>query len=344
MGNMSYVVATMKKMKIENLGGIQRHNQREFKNHSNKEIDPSRTNQNYDLVNSRPINYQEKIMDYINANKKSTRAVRKDAVIVDEWIISSDNEFFKGIDNPESVRAYFETAKRYFEKNYGESNIKYANVHLDETTPHMHMGIVPLTKDGRLSSKTFFTRQELKKIQDDLPKYMQEHGFAVERGHEDGERKKLTVKEYKDMQREKKEFDAEIRSMALDVISEVRPETKVKDEVFDKHRQKTNDLVSFSNRYGFESRPVATPEGRNQIGDWFSLKILMDLAKKYAQEFFQKLRKRKEEIDKKTSELRKMQEKEIPLVQEQINAKQQELDNYKAHQMWNMRNNRGPKL
>lgn len=341
---MSYIVATMKKMKIENLGGIQRHNQREFKNHSNKEIDPSRTNRNYDLVNSSPINYQEKIMDYINANKKSERAVRKDAVIVDEWIISSDNEFFKGINNPERVRAYFETAKRYFEKSYGESNIKYANVHLDETTPHMHMGIVPLTKDGRLSSKTFFTRQELKKIQDDLPKYMQAHGFSVERGHEDGERKKLTVKEYKDMQREKKEFDAEIRSMALDVISEVRPEAKVKDEVFNKHKQKTNDFASFSDRYGFEAEPVATPEGRNQIGDWINLKVLVEMAKKYAQEFFEKIRKRKEEIDKKTNELRKMQEKEIPLVQEQINAKQQELDNYKAHQMWNMRNNIGPKL
>ena len=30
----------------------------------------------------------------------------------------------------------------------------YAQVHLDETTPHMHLGIVPM-KDGRLSGKLF---------------------------------------------------------------------------------------------------------------------------------------------------------------------------------------------
>lgn len=29
----------------------------------------------------------------------------------------------------------------------------YATVHLDEKTPHMHFGIVPITQDGRLSAK-----------------------------------------------------------------------------------------------------------------------------------------------------------------------------------------------
>ena len=29
----------------------------------------------------------------------------------------------------------------------------YAQVHLDETTPHMHLGIVPMS-EGKLSSKT----------------------------------------------------------------------------------------------------------------------------------------------------------------------------------------------
>ncbi|PJH69118.1 hypothetical protein CVR96_28005, partial [Salmonella enterica subsp. enterica serovar Typhimurium] len=48
---MSYVVARMQKMKADNLVGIGNHNQRRTKNHSNQDIDISKSHLNYDLVN-----------------------------------------------------------------------------------------------------------------------------------------------------------------------------------------------------------------------------------------------------------------------------------------------------
>lgn len=39
------------------------------------------------------------------------------------------------------------------EEEYGKENLLYATVHMDEITPHMHYGVVPITKDGRLSAK-----------------------------------------------------------------------------------------------------------------------------------------------------------------------------------------------
>ena len=48
------------KDEIRNLGGIERHNQRTFENHSNPDIDPEKQDLNYDLVNDEPINYKEK--------------------------------------------------------------------------------------------------------------------------------------------------------------------------------------------------------------------------------------------------------------------------------------------
>ena len=54
---------------------------------------------------------------------------------------------------------------------------------MDESTPHMHLGIVPM-RDGKLSSKAMFDREELKKIQDELPQYLNEQGFELERGQE----------------------------------------------------------------------------------------------------------------------------------------------------------------
>ena len=155
---MSKIVARMAKMKTGNLQGIQRHNQRETTNHSNKDIDISRSFLNYDLVHSQPINYQNTIKHIIDSQRISQRAVRKDAVLVDEWIITSDLTFFEDKSN---IKEFFQDTVTYFADRCGQQNIAYAMVHLDETTPHMHLGIVPMI-DGKLSSKAMFDRSALK--------------------------------------------------------------------------------------------------------------------------------------------------------------------------------------
>ena len=193
---MSYIVARMEKMKVGNLGGAYRHNERIFKNHSNKDIDPNRSHLNYELTDrDRSVSYEKQIKNYVNETKISKRAIRKDAVLCDEWVITSDKTFFEKLDQ-EKTRDFFETAKNYFAENYGKENIAYASVHLDESTPHMHMGVVPF-ENGKLSSKAMFDREELKKIQDELPKYMNEHGFDLQRGELNSEAKHKTVAEFK---------------------------------------------------------------------------------------------------------------------------------------------------
>ena len=89
------MVARMQKMKSGNLGGIERHNQRTFENHSNPDIDPEKQDLNYDLVNDEPINYKEKIQEIIDTQRESQRAIRKDAVLVNEWILLAIKNFLK---------------------------------------------------------------------------------------------------------------------------------------------------------------------------------------------------------------------------------------------------------
>ncbi|MDN6390256.1 MAG: plasmid recombination protein, partial [Lactococcus lactis] len=137
---MSMIVARMQKMKSGNLVGIGNHNQRKTENHTNKEIDPSLSKLNYDLVN-RTENYKRDIEKFINENKSTKRAVRKDAVLINEWIISSDSKFFKDLTQQET-KNFFASAKDYFAENFGEENIRYAIVHLYETPPHKNKGIV----------------------------------------------------------------------------------------------------------------------------------------------------------------------------------------------------------
>lgn len=208
MRTMSFVVARMTKLKADNLVGIGNHDQRKTTNHSNEDIDVSRSHLNYDLVAGRTDNFKTDIEAYINENKASKRAVRKDAVLVNEWILTSDKDFFEQLDEVET-RKYFETAKQYFADNYGDDNIRYAVVHLDEKTPHMHMGIVPFDDDRKLSAKRIFNREALQRIQEELPQYLKENGFDVQRGNKNKERKNLSVPEYKTMREDLKKIETE---------------------------------------------------------------------------------------------------------------------------------------
>ena len=49
---MSYLVATMKKMKAENLLGVFMHDFRLTKNHANEQIDVSKSADNFDLIDN----------------------------------------------------------------------------------------------------------------------------------------------------------------------------------------------------------------------------------------------------------------------------------------------------
>lgn len=223
---MSYCVARMEKMKSDNLVGIGNHNQRRFSNHSNKDIDVSKSHLNYDILD-KVKSYKTDIEGYINANKSSKRAVRKDAVLVCEWIITSDSDFFESM-SPADTREYFQTAIDFFAERYGSKNLMYAQVHLDERTPHMHLGIVPFDKDNKLTAKTMFDREALQDIQNELPRYMNERGFKVERGRAGSEAKHLTVQEYKDVQKEIKK-QSEVLDGVKKELESVKNVTRTKD-------------------------------------------------------------------------------------------------------------------
>jgi hypothetical protein len=67
---------------------------------------------------------------------------------------------------------------------------------MDEKTPHMHLGVVPM-RDGKLQGKNVFNRVELQWIQDEFPKHMQKQGFDLQRGEKGSDREHLTTQEFK---------------------------------------------------------------------------------------------------------------------------------------------------
>src|SRR5699024_6636473 len=173
--HMSYAVCRMQKVKSAGLKGMQFHNKRERESRTNEDIDRERTHENYDVQNDENINYNEREKDIIDSQKTGTRKTRKDAVLVNELIVTSDRDVFERLYQEEQKRFYEESYKLISER-YGKKNIAYATVHNDEQTPHMHLGVVPM-RDGKLQGKNVFNRQELLWLQDKFPEHMKKQGF-----------------------------------------------------------------------------------------------------------------------------------------------------------------------
>ena len=198
---MSTLVLHMSKFKKDAIRGIQSHNRRERESHSNPDIDYNRSAGNYDLHESASDNYAQAIQNRID-DLLMVKAVRKDAVHMCGLIVSSDKSFFTRMGKVET-RRFFEEAAAYLTDFVGKENVISAMVHMDEKTPHMHFLHVPVTQDGRLSANSIYTRASLKKLQTELPSYLQSRGFDIQRGVEQkpgSAKKHLDTREFKQQQ------------------------------------------------------------------------------------------------------------------------------------------------
>lgn len=194
---MSYSVIRMQKFKMHDVKGLQIHNQREKESNTNPDIEEKRTRENYELHNEGRINYRERIEEIYRENVTSGLTRRKDAVVQCEFMVTSDRQFFDGLESKEQER-FFEESYKFLRDRYGKENVIHATVHLDEKTPHMHVGIVPI-RDGRLSAKRIFDRRELKSLQTDYNAHVREKGFDLQRG-EPSDRKHIETTRWKAQQ------------------------------------------------------------------------------------------------------------------------------------------------
>jgi hypothetical protein len=189
-----YAVVHMMKIKSGAVGGIQSHNNREHEPKTNPDVDMSRSEDNYDLI---PCdNYKRSIKEKLSNLVESSRAVRKDAVVVCNFIVTSDNETMDAL-GADRQREFFQDSVKWFSDRYGADRVLNATVHMDETTPHLHIGVMPITQDGRLSAKAIFTKTEMKAIQTEFARDVGEK-YGLERGVEGSERTHLSEARFKE--------------------------------------------------------------------------------------------------------------------------------------------------
>ena len=172
-------ITTFAKYKGPEISNIEAHNERKKEKYaSNPDIDNSRKNLNYHLIE--PVGkYRAESNRLIEEYGCRTR---KDSVRVVEALITATPEFFKDKKKSE-IRVYFQTALEFIEKYQDSKTILSAVVHMDEKTPHMHLSFVPITQDGRLCAKEILgNKKKLTWWQDEFWKHMVEKYPDLERG------------------------------------------------------------------------------------------------------------------------------------------------------------------
>ena len=182
----------MQKFHKNDVAPVERENERDENYISdNPQIDCARTKDNYRLVSGYGT-YTEFIN---NRLKELNLSPRKDAVVMNSFVVGSNKTFFSGL--PKALQyKFFTDCTKFFAERYGEENIISAVVHLDETTSHMHLNLMPVTADGRLCSKLLFDKPQLQKLQTD---FYEEVGkkYGLQRGKEGSQRKHLSTAEFK---------------------------------------------------------------------------------------------------------------------------------------------------
>jgi hypothetical protein len=115
----------------------------EYVAYGGSKIDTTKTHLNYRLdPNTDPNEFITQRLSEIKVQK------RADVKVYCSWVLTVPQNL-----PTEKHREFFESAYRFFCQDYGKENIVMASVHLDETTPHMHLGFVPVVREKKNKKK-----------------------------------------------------------------------------------------------------------------------------------------------------------------------------------------------
>lgn len=180
-----FCIMRTEKRKKSDLGGIQRENTRTATEYNNR-VSPG-----MDIFNVTLKESNDWLQDINREIQAAGAKARSNSVMALDTVYTASPEFFQERTNAENDR-FFQDCLKFHNEHFG--HIISAVVHYDETTPHLHIISVPLTKDGRLSARDVIgNKAKMSKTQD---QFFEQVGksYGLERGvHMDGQKKKQHI-------------------------------------------------------------------------------------------------------------------------------------------------------
>jgi len=229
----------------------------------------------------------------------------------------------------ELAPAYFRAVYDFWAKEVGgEEFILSAHVHLDETTPHLHVCALPmvpcLTQDGKehlkLSSKDFWNerggRDSYSAVHDKIYLHLTGAGFDVERGVVGGKRKYYKMSELREGAREVDE----LREKLDKAKGELNTEQGKLAEAAEQAKAKAVELEDAVKSGQDKLKEV---QGQVEAGERELARLESDLDSRRGE-----LKKVSDKVDAKQKELKdavKSGQEKLTGVQGQVEAKEREL-------------------
>lgn len=138
--------------------------------HTNKSIDPSKSAEN---INLRPeyegMSYKQRFEAIVNSDRYTGRRRKDGSALVIEGgknatvkmlqlsvnigQVDEDGNPVDTLSKDDYIKLYKDDILPMLEDTFGADNIIGSAIHVDESKPHLHVDIVPLTPEGKLSAK-----------------------------------------------------------------------------------------------------------------------------------------------------------------------------------------------
>lgn len=138
--------------------------------HTNKSIDPSKSADN---INLRPefgdMSYKQRFEAIVNSDRYTGRRRKDGSAMVIEGgknatvkmlqlsvnigQVDEDGNPVDTLSKDDYIKLYKDDILPMLEDTFGADNIIGSAIHVDESKPHLHVDIVPLTPEGKLSAK-----------------------------------------------------------------------------------------------------------------------------------------------------------------------------------------------
>ena len=190
-------------------------------NFSNQDIDSSRSKYNYSLTTHDPHDFYKKRLSEVHCLN------RANVNTLSSWCVTLP----KGVKQADQKKFFEETAK-FLKNRYGENNCVVAEVHYDETTPHLHYCFIPVVFDEKkqrekVDRKSIFTLKELKTFHSDLQNHVSQ-ALGYEINILTGElktRKNLSINELKEKSAKKLEEIEKSYDLKKEFLNNLKEQT-----------------------------------------------------------------------------------------------------------------------
>ena len=371
--------AGSKKNAIKNLDKIKKideHNNRKYKNVNNKEIDPTLSSENITLRGSNNItndvkelyknefieavckynlkqkDERRKIVDYLEKMNKD----EKNNIAVEFIYQVGDAETWKGrsLEDKKKTKEIFEKAINILEAK----GIKVANatIHLDETSPHLHVVGVPIVEnqerglEKQVSQRKVLTREVLKELREETEKvFIEEYkrvyktnDITLKKGSEIEEH--LSVEDYKNTKKmlevakkygNRKELKEEIEKKVDEVEKAIEnlendkiEKSKKINDLESENKNLTSELTNLEDKNDILNNKVKELETSKNTKEKEKddLEKALDLYQQKIKEYKEQIIKDKENLEKEEEEEQKRLEDELKKIEKKVKDIKEEID------------------